>query len=338
MDDTVPESRRRRKLAAEQTPDISSQRNRAPKESGNNNICLNDDENCDEDYMFFLMNNAKFGVGYVERIGNANNPDPQYESFLKHLRQDGKSYTVVVEGDAGERILVKYEAKEDLYSEGHNVYPKRLKTISPGLSEKVERVASARNFTTVLRNERCRDLRNPKGTLGTKGNDKASHLKKELGTKEAVRNSKESSCRGQEILLTNRKVAVQNGSNAWRKEDCKGKPPRPREINCTEKQQGETEEWDESYLVFMHYIRNDGEVLVFNHGDWKVRYEEDEFEKSSSSDLEILAPEDILGNEENNPFVPSKVTIVCFSDNLFTIVSLIISSCLEFYFNCHQYD
>lgn len=323
MDDASPVRRQRRKPAAEKPIEVGLQSNRALWDPGNHSI-YDSKEDGDEDYLFFL----KYNVEALED-DCADDPDPQYESFLKHLRQDGKSYTLLVEGSFGERFLCKYESEEDVWSEGHNVHPKRPKLINLGVSKRKECVASATKSRKVLRNENVAEREGKHASWKRKDCRRKPPRPREANCSEKPpEKSEECVAKRKECVATatkswknlrNENAAEQDGKHAsQRREDCWRKPPLPREVNCSEKPPEESEEWDESYLVFMHHIRNDGGVMLLNHDDGKVRYEEDEFEESSSSDLEILVPEDILRNKENNPFVTSRMTCVCFSDFLLT--------------------
>ncbi|KAK4794109.1 hypothetical protein SAY86_012103 [Trapa natans] len=110
-------------------------------------------------------------------------------------------------------------------------------------------------------------------------------------------------------VLRNGNMAGKDGKHASkRRENYSRESSQPRELKCSEKPAEESELWDESYLVYMHHVRRDGDVVLLNCDDIKVRYQEDECEESSSSDLDILSPEDILKNKENNPFVSSRMT------------------------------
>ncbi|KAK4795056.1 hypothetical protein SAY86_013050 [Trapa natans] len=258
MDDaSSPVGWQGRNLAAKNLLEHDIRRNGSPREP----VCCSvySEEDDDVDYLYFLKHIVevlKPDSRHHEseaKSGNANYPDQQLQSFLKHLKKDGKFYTLVVKGSSGQRDY-KYEIQDVLFEE--HTHSKRPKLINLGVSKRKGCVASDTKSRKLLRNEN---------------------------------------------------MAEQDGKLARKREDFVRKPSRPREINCLEKTVEESQLWDESYLVFMHHIKINGEFMIFNHVGGMVRYGEDEDVESSSLDLEILSQEDILKNKEN-PFVTSRMT------------------------------
>ncbi|XP_031372494.1 uncharacterized protein LOC116187721 isoform X2 [Punica granatum] len=197
MGDPALRRRLKRKRADGEPRRVSSGRDSAHREAARYySPSLKED---DEDYLLHLKHIEAVEVDVDVRSpdrpreGKRSNADvdPHYTSFLKQLRIDAKSYTLVVEGDAGERRVFKYEygPQEGLHvhSEGFDLPSEGLMPGSQGVSVKEECVADDENRRSALRSESSKKLRIPENAPGRKGNGKARPLKKDSRTEAAVK-------------------------------------------------------------------------------------------------------------------------------------------------------
>ncbi|KAK9270846.1 hypothetical protein L1049_026432 [Liquidambar formosana] len=233
----------------------------------------------DKDYAFFLSDFGEYKGG---KSSEEDDTDPQYAMFLKHFREDGKSYVLDIIIDDDISILMKYEEEDGLDDELKRKTSQTRKNVPSG-----EKKGTPNDLRSVRRNEK---METP-GNLRNASSNERKSLVVEKKKKSEVRNLV--SCR------TNRPSSQKPG------------PKVPCSPNPESKHGTGYDTVDQSYEVFLKCLKLDGDVLVLTTEDGKqCKYEEDD-ESSSESDSEIAVTDSAPQCDQGKytPFVTSKVFV-----------------------------